>query len=357
MLEREEAPARGVELSPLVDRPLCSIIIPCYQEEAHIEAVLRTAMDQDYCPDLIEILVVDGGSIDRTRMIVRALAALDPRIRLLHNPRRIQAAAMNIGIRSSRGDVIIRMDAHAEYAVNHVTTCVRVLRRTGAFNVGGAQRPRSRGGFQRAVAAALSSPLGAGGSAQRDAAREGCVESVWNGAFRREAFELAGLYDPSAVTNEDAELNQRILEAGGRVYLSRDVVSFYYPRGSLGEVIQQYYAYGRGRARTLLRRRRLLSVRPIAPFLFTSALLCLLLMSAVHRATASLLAGVLIGYVAAIVAESIRLGWRKGPGLIPRLWTIFPAIHLSHGIGFAVGLAECIRAGVRPVPPERLAAR
>src|SRR5262245_62521701 len=108
MLEMEPAAPRGLVLPPLVDRPWCSIIIPCYQEETHIEAVLRTAMDQDYCPDLIEILVVDGGSTDRTRTIVRALSALDPRIVLLHNPRRIQAAAMNIGIRRSRGDVIFR---------------------------------------------------------------------------------------------------------------------------------------------------------------------------------------------------------------------------------------------------------
>jgi glycosyltransferase involved in cell wall biosynthesis len=357
MFKKEQAPSRGVALPPLVDRPWCSIIIPCYQEESHIEAVLRTAMDQDYCPDLIEILVVDGGSTDRTRAIVRALSALDPRIQLLHNPRRIQAAAMNLGIRHSRGDVIIRMDAHAEYAVNHVSTSVRVLRQTGAFNAGGAQRPRPRGMFQRAVSAALASPLGVGGAAYRDVTREGFVDTVWNGAFRREAFELAGLYDANAVTNEDAELNQRILEAGGRIYLSREVVAFYYPRDSLGGLIRQYFAYGRGRARTLLRRRKLLSVRPIIPLLFTLTLFSLALLSAVHGDAAVVLGSVLFVYAAAIFVESIRLGSRRGLAVIPRLWAIFPAIHLSHGIGFGVGLAQCVRAGVRPMPPERLPAR
>src|SRR5262249_48975266 len=181
-------------------------------------------------------------STDATRAIVARLAAADPRIRLVDNPARIQAAAMNLGIKRARGEVIVRLDAHAEYAPDYVAESVRALRRTGAFNVGGAARARARTPFQRAVCAALASPLGVGGSAYRDARREGFVESVWGGAFRREAFEGGGVDDARARTDEDAELNQRIIETGGGGYLSGAIVAFYYPRASRGGLARQYLA-------------------------------------------------------------------------------------------------------------------
>src|SRR6185312_3778855 len=137
--------------------------------------------------------------------------------------------------------VIVRMDAHAEYAPDYVACGVDALRRTGAAVAGGAARALANAPFQRALTAALSSPLGVGGSAYRDPTREGFVESVWGGAFRREVFEEVGLFDAGARANEDAELNQRIIEAGGSVYLSRDLVSYYYPRASLRELAAQYF--------------------------------------------------------------------------------------------------------------------
>jgi succinoglycan biosynthesis protein ExoA len=158
------------------------------------------------------------------------------------------------------------MDVHADYAADYVRRCVEVLERTGADNVGGAARARARTAFQRALCAALASPLGVGGSAYRSPDREGFVETVFNGAFRRRVFEEVGMYDPAAVTNEDAELNQRIIDAGGKIYLSRDIVAWYYPRESFGSLARQYFKYGMGRARTLLKHGRFLSVRPALPF-------------------------------------------------------------------------------------------
>src|SRR5262245_31085380 len=155
-----ERSANAPSLRPLPPRTVCSIIIPCYNEERFIDAVLRAATMQDYPADKLEILVVDGGSADNTRALVRERMRRDPRIQLIDNPHRLQAAAMNIGIRRCRGDVIVRMDAHAEYATNYVSASVDALRSTGAFNVGGAARPLYRSYFQRAVCAALRSPLG-----------------------------------------------------------------------------------------------------------------------------------------------------------------------------------------------------
>jgi cellulose synthase/poly-beta-1,6-N-acetylglucosamine synthase-like glycosyltransferase len=120
--------------------------------------------------------------------------------------------------------------------------------------------------------------MGVGGATYRSADNEGEVDTVFLGAFRRRVFEAVGLYDPKAFTNEDADLNQRIHAAGGRVYLSRDVVVHYSPRASLPSLVRQYFRYGQGRARTLLKHRGLRSPRPLIPFLMVWGGLALVLL-------------------------------------------------------------------------------
>jgi succinoglycan biosynthesis protein ExoA len=335
---------RSLVLPPLAERPACSIVIPCLDEEAHLERVVRAALGQEYPRDRIEVIVADGGSRDASRSIVRRLSAEDPRVVLVDNPGRFPSAGMNAGIRAARGEVIVRMDAHAEYAADYVLASVEALRRTGAANVGGAARARATGRFQRAVAAALGSPLAFGGSAYRDPSREGFVETVFNGAFRREALIAVGLYDELARANEDAELNQRIAEAGGRVYLSRDVVAYYYPRASLGALARQYFGYGQGRARTLLRRGRLPSVRPLVPFAWVTVL-GLLAWFAVCVPRSAPLAGIAAElYLGVVAVEAARIA---APDLrfFPAVFSILPVMHLAHGIGVWMGLFRW--AGVR----------
>ena len=348
---------RRLVLPPLEERPACSIVIPCLDEEAYIEAAVRGAMGQHYPASRLEILVADGGSTDGTRAIVERLAAQDPRVILVDNPGRFPSAGLNAAIRRARGAVIVRMDAHADYAPDYVAAAVDALRRTGAAVAGGAARARARGLFQLALCGALSSPLGVGGSAYRDASREGFVESVWGGAFRREAFEAVGLFDAAARANEDAELNQRIIEAGGTIYLSRDVVSFYYPRSSLGALVRQYFAYGEGRARTLLRRRRLLSPRPLIPFAALTAFVSVSLLALAKPGTWPLLLAGTAVYGIAVLAESTRLARRRGAEVLPLLWVIFPAMHAAHGAGVWAGLFRNALKGVAHLEPERLAAR
>jgi succinoglycan biosynthesis protein ExoA len=330
-------------------KPLVTIAIPCLDEEAYIEACIHAVQAQEWPRDRVEILVADGMSVDATREILGRLAAADSRIRLIDNPGRIQAAGLNECIRSARGDVIVRMDVHADYATDFVQKCVAELERTGADNVGGAARPRAKTFFQRCVSAALRSPLGIGGSKYRKSEQEGFVESVWPGAFHRRVFERVGLFDPKAITNEDAELNQRILESGGRVYLSRDIVSHYYPRDSMRSLARQYFKYGQGRARTLLKHGKLPSVRPALPFLGLVGEAVMLAVAPWQLGGLSLAA-----YALATGAEAVRVGRAEGLVAIPVVWAIFPVLHASHGAGFATGLVKYL---ARPdwTAPEHLA--
>ena len=332
--------------------PFVTIGMPCLDEERHIERCLRSALEQDYPIPRLEILVADGGSTDRTREIVRRIAGESRRISLIENPGRLQSAGMNEIVRRARGEIVVRMDVHAEYAPDYVRKSVEVLERTGADNAGGAARVLATSRFQQAVCAAMESPLGVGGSKYRSAENEGWVESVFNGAFRRRVFETVGLYDPCAVTNEDAELNQRIQAAGGRVYLSREIVAHYIPRDRPAALARQYFRYGQGRARTVLKHRRLLSLRPVIPFLAVVGGALLVATSPLHGLAPVALAA----YAALTLGEATRVGWRGGARKVAEVWGIFPVLHASHGLGFAAGLLRYLR---RPDwgDPERLPAR
>jgi succinoglycan biosynthesis protein ExoA len=328
--------------------PFVTVAIPCLNEEAYIERCLDGVLGQDYEGDL-EVIVGDGGSSDRTREILDEYAQSHPQVRWIDNPRRIQSAAMNEIIRRSRGEIIVRLDAHAKYASDYVRRCVEVLERTGADNVGGAQRASAETSFQRAVCAALRSRVGVGDASYRNEDSEGFVDTVFCGAFRRKVFETVGMYDPCAITNEDAELNQRILDAGGRIYLSRDIVAYYYPRDSYQSLSKQYFKYGMGRARTLLIHKRFPRLRPIIPFLMVLTGGGLVLSRPFAPSTWALFGA----YATMTGVEAVRVAWREGPGTTLTTWTIFPLLHVSHGLGFAHGL---IRYGFDPdwTAPERL---
>ena len=322
-----------------MELPFVTIAMPCLNEERFIEACLASVRRQDYPGDRYEVLIADGGSTDRTREIIAKLAESDKRIKLIDNPDRIQAPAMNRMIRAARGDVIVRMDVHAEYADDYVRRCIEALERTGADNAGGAARARPKTFFQRALCAALASPLGIGGSKYRKEDFEGYVESIFPGAFRRRVFETVGLFDPKAITNEDAELNQRLIDAGGKIFLSRDIIVHYYPRESFKALSKQYFSYGKGRARTLLKHGRFLSVRPAIPFLMVCGGATLLATSAVQPITPLAFGA----YAAGTFLEAVRVGRSAGVAAIPVVWAIFPVLHVSHGLGFGAGLVRYLR--------------
>jgi hypothetical protein len=246
------------------------------------------------------------------------------------------------------------MDVHCEYAPDYVRKCVETLEKTGADNVGGAQRAKAKTFFQRALCAALASPLGVGGARYRSADQEGFVDTVFLGAFRRRVFETVGLWDPRAITNEDTELNQRILESGGQIYLSRDIVVHYYPRGSFRALAKQYFKYGRGRARTLLKLGRFSNLRPVIPFAMVASAAAMVVNPLLWPA----LPGAAASYALATGAEAVRVTRdaraEDGAASISTVWGIFPVLHVSHGVGFAVGLWQYLRSPDWPDEPERV---
>jgi len=141
----------------------CSVLMPVLNEERHIEASVAAMRRQSF-DGSIEFLVIDGGSTDRTLEILRELAAQDPRIRILSNPLRTTPSGLNVGLAHARGRWVARMDAHTEYPADYVALGVTRLAQGDTRWVSGPPIATGNGPVSRAVALALRSPLGRGGS-------------------------------------------------------------------------------------------------------------------------------------------------------------------------------------------------
>ena len=222
---------------------MLSVICPIYNEESRIEECILSILAQDYPKEDLEVLFVDGQSSDRTRDIIANYMLNYSFIKLLDNPKRIAPAALNIGIRASSGDIIMRLDAHAKYPANYFSLLVSKLKESGADNVGGVCRtlPAKDTSVCRAIAHAMSSPFGMGNSYFRIGSdHEMWVDTVPFGCFKREIFDKIGLFDEELVRNQDDEFNGRIIKNGGRILLLPQVVVDYFARDSLTKTAKMF---------------------------------------------------------------------------------------------------------------------
>ena len=299
--------------------PSVSIVIPAYNEEENIEAVVGGFLASDYS-NILEILVVDGNSSDTTATKVSELSELYSKVKLLHNPFRIQSAALNIGLEYCRGDIFLRADAHCQYAPDYVEKCVNTLLTTKATNVGGAQRFVAKGRFQAGVALAANSLLGNGGAKYRNPHYDGYVDTVFLGCMWRSTLLNVQGYS-NQITNEDAELNQRLLEEDPEsIYVSSDIKVWYYPRKNWVSLYIQYFKYGRGRFLTSMKHTKDIQLRGRLPFIFVSCMFVLftsdLFLSSIDLHTKELF---LLG-VAAVLAESLRVNFKFNNSFLKEVW-------------------------------------
>jgi glycosyltransferase involved in cell wall biosynthesis len=339
-------------MSATAPTPRVTSVIPCRNEAGYIGACLDSLLACDYPQDQLEILVADGMSDDGTRDIVRDYAARHPSVHLLDNPKRITPAAMNVGVRHATGAIIMPMGAHAIYPRNYISRLVAALDETGADNVGGVlvTIPADDTPVARALAIALSHPLGVGnsyfriGSAER---RE--VDTVPFGCYRRAVFDRIGLFDEDLVRNQDDELNGRLVREGGRIVLIPEVVSQYYGRRTFRQVARMFFQYGYFKPLAARKIGRVLTVRQLVPALFVVGLAGSALLAPWLAAGRWLFAGITLAYLAATGTAALA-GWRYGARCALALAAAFPVLHLSYGAGFLAGLWP------RPAGPEHVAA-
>lgn len=324
--------------------PDVSIVIPVRNEAPAIERTIDACLAQDYAGNL-EIVVADGMSTDGTREVVAGLARLHSRVRLVDNPSRTAPGGLNRGVAVASGSIIVRCDAHSLLPPGYVQRAVAQLQETGAANVGGIQRAVGGALVQRAIAMAMTSPLGVGDARYRFGGKPGPTDTVYLGTFRRDALEAAGGFNERMIRNQDYELNYRLRQQGGDVWFDPQLVVDYAPRGSLKALARQYFDYGLGKRRMLRLHPRSLRWRQLAAPLLVIALGGTAISIPLGAGAAGLV--VPAAYAAALMAgagyELVRS--RDAAALVYPL--AVGTMHLAWGVGF---LAETLGVGSQPDP-------
>ena len=260
----------------------CLIVVPTLNEARHIARLLDRLMVEAEAMDG-SIVVVDGGSSDGTQDIAARYAEQHDRVQFLHNPKRIQSAAMNLAVELLGDSVqyVIRIDAHGKYPDDYCRVLVREAQETGADCVVVPMLTIGESTFQRAVATAQNSLVGTGGSPHRTGKSGRMVEHGHHALMRVAAYRAISGYDETFRHNEDAEMDYRFTQAGYSIWLTNATVMTYYPRSTPMSLFKQYFGYGGGRARNVIKHRMVPKVRQLVPLVILPAVI-LAALSFVH---------------------------------------------------------------------------
>ena len=330
------------------DKIVVSVVMPIYNEGKYIAACIDSLLKQDYPKNNMEWIFVDGNSSDNTLIIINQYQVNYPNlIRVYNNPYKIVPYAMNIGISESKGKYIIRLDAHADYAINYISKCVYYLEMNPEVdNVGGVAETKSKGFIGENIARMLSSKFGVGNSAFRTNGESGYVDTVPFGAFRREVFKKYGGFDERLVRNQDNEMNYRIRKNGGKIFLANDIHFSYYCRDSINGISKMAFNNGKWNVITMRLCPGSMGKRHFIPLLFVASIISLLLLGFIIPFFKYMLILVICLYMSLNIYFSIINGktWKDRAILL----LLFPVFHISYGIGSLCGVKDLLTKEYKP---------
>jgi glycosyltransferase involved in cell wall biosynthesis len=329
-------------------QPFISVVLPIRNEEKFISSTLSAISKQSYPNNLLEIIIADGMSTDRTRELVSNFKQNNPdlNIKLLENPEKIVSFGLNRAIIIAKGEVIVRMDSHSVYPNNYIETLINALYEYDADNTGGIVEtvPYKDTAKCHAIATALSHPLGVGNSYFRigsNKIRE--VDTVPFGCFRREVFEKIGLFDEELIRNQDDEFNGRMINNGMKILLIPDIITKYFARDSFSKLYKMYYQYGLFKPLAVKKLGKIPTVRQLIPLLFVLFLFGGAILSVILRPILWLYGAGIFLYLAVLALISARQSFaKKMPSMIFPLIYSFFILHFSYGLGYLIGLVALL---------------
>jgi glycosyltransferase involved in cell wall biosynthesis len=343
------APGDSRRVAPVAERKV-SLLLPCRDEVHSIEKCVRSLMAQRIEGFDLELIVADGNSQDGTQDTLQRLRGEFPQLSISKNAQGIASTGLNAAIRASSGEVLVRVDAHTEYAQDYVQECVTALNTTSADNVGGPARTVATGYVAEAIRSAYHSPFAIGGARFHRVDFEGYVDTVPYGCWRRSTFDRIGLFDEELVRNQDDEHNLRIRRSGGKIWQSPRIVSWYRPRASLKQLFWQYWQYGYWKVRVIQKHRLPASPRHLVPGSMVGAVGLLSSLSLASTTARCLLALILGAYAAFLAIGTLVTCWRNRASHAVVLPLVFLCFHWGYGAGFLLGIWDFVicRRSARP---------
>ena len=328
----------------VMQKDTVSIVVPIYNEEKNIKNLVNSILNQDYTHDLIELVFIDGNSTDNSvSLLKKYMKKSDIKYSILCNPRRVAPVSVNIGIKNSSNDIIVRMDAHTEYPSNYVSKCIYYLNKTGADNVGCLAIATSKSKMGAAISDVISSRFGVGNSKFRINGASGYVDTVPFGTFRKKLIDKIGYFNEELIRSEDNEFNYRIIKNGGKVYLFNDVCSYYYSRDSIFQFMKMGFGNGKYAIYTGYYIPGSMKIRHFIPFLFALSLIIGVLVSFFRFIILKylFLIELLLYFILDLIFSLKNI--KKGILHSFLMFIIYPLFHISYGIGSFFGIGKIIK--------------
>lgn len=328
-----------------------SIVIPCRNEASFIAECLDSILSNGYPLDKLEIIIADGNSTDESLSIIEEYAQNNACIKWLKNEKQFTPFGLNLGIRESTGDYVMILGAHASLDHGYLQKCVELFRAIPeASCIGGYVNHIPENPLSSAIAKAMSHPFGVGNAHFRTGRHEGFVDTVAFGTYRKEVFEITGLFDEDLVRNQDDEFSFRMLQKGMKIFLSSKLTSRYIVRSSYSKLFRQYYQYGYWKVFVNRKHKTLTTVRQIIPAAFVSFLFVGFLLSIALPALFWFYGAALLVYLTTSILVSISIS--KNVREFRRLPLVFFILHFSYGRGYLAGIYRFLIAGLKPADKQ-----
>lgn len=320
---------------PEINRTV-SIIIPTFNEGKNIGACL-SAIAKNMEPSInMHILLIDGGSKDNTVAIAKEHAEKGLPITIIDAPGTSVYSALNIGLDNATGEYIVRVDARSIIPSNYIKQCIDNLHQFNASVAGGVQRQFGTDLYQKTIAAVLQSPFGTGNAKFRTGNFSGYVDTVYLGVFKRETFSQVGKYDDDGIViSEDAMMNARIKDIGGKIYLDGSLIVLYPAKSSLKELARQYFIYGGAKAHTFEKYKKLTAARQFIPLIALACFVLLLGLTIARIISPIIILIPVAVYMIGVLLSAIKLK-SKEKSAVSFFYSlfVFPSIHVLWATGF-----------------------
>ena len=327
-----------------------SIIIPVYNEERYIESCITSIVNSDVDKEALELLLVDGRSSDSTREIIHSFQKKYSFVKWVDNPHKTAPFAMNLGIKEVEGAYIFILSAHAFYPKDYFNRLVVQMDSLNADCVGGvlSTEVKNQNKKSNAIKKVLMHPLGVGNATFRTGSKEiQEVDTVAFGCYKKSVFDTFGYYDEKLTRNQDIELNKRIVNGGGKIYLIPDVHCTYYARENFTDLARNNFANGKWNILTAYYTKILnsLSLRHFVPLIFVLMLILPVVFSIFYSKLVYLSVLTLLSYLALVIIISLKL--KDKTTTLFDLMGSFLTLHLSYGAGSIAGVFSVIQKYIK----------